>query len=148
MRRTFRAVALSLVAAGLAACGGGSHHSSSGFVDSPSADSRKPSEDEIAICAAWLRTNTRPARKFRHNSYGLKHVVLLDVMVIAALFVIRAAGGAAAVHVRISPWLLLCTALLALFLGLAKRYAELATTEPGSLSGQPVLEGYSVALVG
>ena len=81
-------------------------------------------------------------------TYGLKHVVLLDVMVIAALFVIRAAGGAAAVHVRISPWLLLCTALLALFLGLAKRYAELATTEPGSLSGQPVLEGYSVALVG
>jgi 4-hydroxybenzoate polyprenyltransferase len=67
-------------------------------------------------------------------------------MVIAALFVIRAAAGAAAVHVRISPWLLLCTALLALFLGLAKRSAELASAEHGS-SGRPVLDGYSIALV-
>src|SRR6266571_4109402 len=40
-------------------------------------------------------------------SFGLKHVVLLDVFVIAGLFVIRSAAGAAAVHVRISPWLLL-----------------------------------------
>src|SRR6478736_4370397 len=55
----------------------------------------------------------------------LKHIVLLDVMGIAGLFVIRAAAGAAAVEVRISPWLLLCTALLALFLALAKRRGEL-----------------------
>src|SRR5437764_7109011 len=54
-------------------------------------------------------------------SFGLKHVVLLDVFAIGGLFVIRAAAGAAAVHVRISPWLLLCTALLALFLALATR---------------------------
>src|SRR6266568_7752709 len=56
---------------------------------------------------------------------ALKHVVLLDVMTIGGLFVVRAAAGAAAVHVRISPWLLLCTALLALFLALAKRRGEL-----------------------
>jgi 4-hydroxybenzoate polyprenyltransferase len=50
-------------------------------------------------------------------SLRLKHVVLLDVMTIGALFVVRAVAGAVAVDVRISPWLLVCTALLALFLG-------------------------------
>jgi decaprenyl-phosphate phosphoribosyltransferase len=43
-------------------------------------------------------------------SFGLKHVVLVDVLAIAALFVLRSAAGAEAVDVRISPWLLLCTA--------------------------------------
>src|SRR6478736_5269488 len=73
----------------------------------------------------------------------LKQVVLVDVLVIAALFVVRAAAGARAVDVRISPWLLICTALLALFLALAKRRAELA------LDGRarPVLDGYSLPLV-
>ncbi|MGI8422010.1 MAG: UbiA family prenyltransferase, partial [Gaiellaceae bacterium] len=42
-------------------------------------------------------------------SLGLKHVVLIDVMAIASLFVVRAAAGAEAVDVRISPWLLVCT---------------------------------------
>ncbi len=77
----------------------------------------------------------------------LKHVVLLDVMAIAGLFVIRAAAGAAAVEVRISPWLLLCTALLALFLALAKRRGELVLVGAESTPGRPVLEGYSLALV-
>jgi 4-hydroxybenzoate polyprenyltransferase len=77
----------------------------------------------------------------------LKHVVLIDVMTIAALFVIRAAAGAAGVHVRISPWLLLCTALLALFLALAKRRGELTLVGADSTPGRPVLEGYSLALV-
>jgi 4-hydroxybenzoate polyprenyltransferase len=78
---------------------------------------------------------------------GLKHVVLIDVMTIGALFVIRAAAGAAAVDVRISPWLLLCTALLALFLGLAKRRGELVLVGAAATPGRPVLEGYSLALV-
>jgi len=77
----------------------------------------------------------------------LKHVVLLDVMTIAGLFVIRAAAGAAAVEVRISPWLLLCTALLALFLALAKRRGELVLVGAEATPGRPVLEGYSLALV-
>jgi 4-hydroxybenzoate polyprenyltransferase len=72
-------------------------------------------------------------------SLSLKHVVLVDVLAIAALFVIRSAAGAAAVHVRISPWLLLVTALLALFLALAKRRSQLVF---GS-----ALEGYSLPLV-
>jgi 4-hydroxybenzoate polyprenyltransferase len=77
----------------------------------------------------------------------LKHVVLLDVLVIGALFVIRAAAGATAVDVRISPWLLLCTALLALFLALAKRRGELVLVGARQAPGRPVLEGYSLELV-
>jgi 4-hydroxybenzoate polyprenyltransferase len=78
---------------------------------------------------------------------SLKHVVLLDVMTIGGLFVIRAAAGAAAVDVRISPWLLLCTALLALFLALAKRRGELVLVGAEATPGRPVLEGYSFELV-
>jgi 4-hydroxybenzoate polyprenyltransferase len=78
---------------------------------------------------------------------GLKHVVLVDVMAIAALFVVRAAAGADAVDVRISPWLLVCTALLALFLGLGKRRGELVLVGAERTPGRPVLEGYSLELV-
>jgi 4-hydroxybenzoate polyprenyltransferase len=77
----------------------------------------------------------------------LKHVVLVDVLVIAALFVIRAAAGAIAVDVPISPWLLVCTALLALFLALGKRRAELVLVGAERTPGRAVLEGYSLALV-
>jgi 4-hydroxybenzoate polyprenyltransferase len=80
-------------------------------------------------------------------SFGLKHIVLVDVFVIAGLFVIRAAAGAAAVDVRISPWLLLCTVLLALFLALAKRRGELVLVGARETPGRPVLEGYSLELV-
>ena len=80
-------------------------------------------------------------------SFGLKHVVLVDVLVIGGLFVTRAAAGAEAVDVRISPWLLLCTALLALFLALAKRRGELVLVGARETPGRPVLEGYSLELV-
>jgi 4-hydroxybenzoate polyprenyltransferase len=70
----------------------------------------------------------------------LKRLVLLDVFAIGGLFVIRAVAGAEAVEVRISPWLLVCTALLALFLALAKRRGELSARVH-------VPEGYSLALV-
>jgi 4-hydroxybenzoate polyprenyltransferase len=78
---------------------------------------------------------------------GLKHVVLIDVLAIAGLFVLRASAGAAGVDVRISSWLLICTALLALFLALAKRRAELVLVGAEETPGRPVLEGYSLALV-
>jgi 4-hydroxybenzoate polyprenyltransferase len=78
---------------------------------------------------------------------GLKHVVLIDVLAISGLFVIRAAAGAAAVDVRISSWLLLCTALLALFLALAKRRGELVLVGARRTPGRRVLEGYSLELV-
>jgi 4-hydroxybenzoate polyprenyltransferase len=78
---------------------------------------------------------------------GLKHVVLIDVLAISGLFVLRASAGAEAVDVRISPWLLICTGLLALFLALAKRRAELVLVGADETPGRPVLEGYSLALV-
>ena len=78
---------------------------------------------------------------------ALKEVVLVDVMTIGALFVVRAAVGADAVRVPISPWLLLCTALLALFLGLAKRRGELVLVGADATPGRPVLAGYSLELV-
>src|ERR671911_330579 len=79
-------------------------------------------------------------------SFGLKNLPLIDVMAIAGLFVIRAAAGAEAVDVRISPWLIVCTALLALFLALAKRRGELVSTAADG-GGRSVLDGYSFALV-
>ncbi len=75
---------------------------------------------------------------------GLKHVVVADVIAIAGLFVIRAVAGAVAVHVRISPWLLVCTGLLALFLALGKRRGELVLVESHATPGRRVLRTYSL----
>ncbi len=80
-------------------------------------------------------------------SLGLKRIVIVDIAVIAGLFVVRAAAGAAAVHVQISVWLLVCTALLAFFLGLAKRRGELVLVGAEETPGRPVLERYSLRLV-
>ena len=77
---------------------------------------------------------------------SLKQIVLIDVMAISALFVIRAAAGADAVVVPISPWLLVCTALLALFLALGKRRGELVLVGDAK-PARPALEGYSLPLV-
>lgn len=77
----------------------------------------------------------------------LKRATLVDVMTIAALFVIRAAAGAEAVEVRISSWLLACTALLALFLGLAKRRGELVSAQRGDTPGRAALRGYTLPVV-
>lgn len=60
---------------------------------------------------------------------GLKQIVIVDVFVIAAGFVLRAVGGAVAVDVSISPWLLVCTMLLALLVGFGKRRHELLFLE-------------------
>ena len=59
-------------------------------------------------------------------SLALKHRMLLDVIVIAMLFVLRAIGGAEAIDVAVSPWLLTCTFMLCLFLGFGKRRCEIA----------------------
>jgi len=58
-------------------------------------------------------------------SGGLKHAPLLDVFLVAASFVVRAAAGGAALQVRVSPWLLVCTFFLALLLALGKRRREI-----------------------
>lgn len=77
----------------------------------------------------------------------LKHLVIVDVLVISAGFVVRAAAGAAVIHVSISPWLVICAMLLALFLALSKRRAELVLMEADASSHRRNLEHYSVGLV-
>ena len=73
-------------------------------------------------------------------SLSLKHIVIVDVFVIAAGFVLRAAGGALAIAVPISPWLYLCTLLGALFLGFAKRRNELAVLQGGAGDHRQILD--------
>jgi 4-hydroxybenzoate polyprenyltransferase len=63
---------------------------------------------------------------------GLKHMVLLDVMAIALGFILRVVAGAVSINVEVSNWLFLCTLLGALFLGFAKRRAELSSLEEAS----------------
>jgi 4-hydroxybenzoate polyprenyltransferase len=63
---------------------------------------------------------------------GVKEIAILDVFAIAAGFVLRAVAGAIAVEVSISPWLLVCTMLLALLIGFGKRRQELVALENAS----------------
>lgn len=77
----------------------------------------------------------------------LKRVVLIDLISLAAGFVLRAAAGAMAVGVVISPWLLICTTLLSLFLGLGKRRHELLLLEDGAGDHRAVLDDYSPELL-
>lgn len=76
----------------------------------------------------------------------LKRFVIVDVLVIALGFVLRAVAGAVAIDVSISPWLLACTLLLALFLGFGKRRHELASL-PDAASHRRALESYTLPLL-
>jgi 4-hydroxybenzoate polyprenyltransferase len=80
-------------------------------------------------------------------SNGLKHVLFVDVMAIAAGFVLRAAAGGLAINVPISSWLLLCTGLLAVFLGFTKRRAEAVSLGGSEQPRRAVLDHYSVGLL-
>ena len=80
-------------------------------------------------------------------SLALKHVVILDALMIAAGFVLRAIAGAVAVAVPIGHWLLVCTTLLALFLALSKRRHELVLLADGATDHRPILEEYSPYLL-
>ena len=76
-------------------------------------------------------------------SLVLKHLVILDVMTLAAGFVLRVVAGGIAVGVPLSSWLLLCTSLLALFLGFGKRRHELVLLEINASTHRPILAEYS-----
>jgi 4-hydroxybenzoate polyprenyltransferase len=80
-------------------------------------------------------------------SLFLKHQLFVDVMAVAAGFVLRAYAGLVAIDVEISEWLLLCTGLLALFLGLGKRRGEAVALGGQAHPQRPVLEEYSVDLI-
>lgn len=76
-------------------------------------------------------------------SLHLKNIVILDVMTIATGFVLRVLGGAALISVPTSEWLIICTVLLALFLGFSKRRHELTILETDANTHREVLEHYS-----
>jgi 4-hydroxybenzoate polyprenyltransferase len=80
-------------------------------------------------------------------STTLKHVVLVDVITVAAGFVLRAAGGATAIDVEISGALLICTFLIALFLALGKRRHEVLTLDAEATRHRPVLAEYTAPLL-
>jgi 4-hydroxybenzoate polyprenyltransferase len=77
----------------------------------------------------------------------LKHIVIIDVLTIAIGFVLRVVAGAVAVAVPMSPWLLICTIQLALFLGLSKRRHELTLLADGAIGHRRILQEYSPYLL-
>jgi 4-hydroxybenzoate polyprenyltransferase len=81
-------------------------------------------------------------------TFHFKHVVLLDVAFIAAGFVLRVAAGVAVIQVaRFSPWLYVCTGLLALFMALGKRRHELVLLGSGAGGHRAILEEYTIDLI-
>lgn len=106
-----------------------------------------------ALGAAWLLSPGFFAVALAYGvmqvfySFGLKQVALVDVFVIASGFVLRTLAGAVVLGVEISPWLLLCTLLLALFLGLCKRRHEKVVESLHADSTRPALDSYSEKLL-
>ena len=81
-------------------------------------------------------------------SFALKNVVIIDVMVVAAGFVLRVAGGAVVAEAeRFSPWLYVCTIFLALFMAIGKRRHELSYLADGANSHRKSLNDYSFPLL-
>ena len=80
-------------------------------------------------------------------THWLKHVVILDVMSIAIGFVLRAVAGGLVIGVPVSDWLLVCTVLGALFLGLAKRRHEITMLGDGASGHRRILEEYDPYLL-
>ena len=80
-------------------------------------------------------------------SFGLKHMVILDVLSISLGFVLRALAGGYAVNVPVTEWLLVLTLLLALFLALAKRRHELTSLSENAAGHRAILAEYSPYLI-
>ncbi|NMC83649.1 MAG: decaprenyl-phosphate phosphoribosyltransferase [Anaerolineaceae bacterium] len=81
-------------------------------------------------------------------SKWLKHIPLIDVMIIAAGFVLRVAAGVSVIHVeRFSPWLYVVTTLLALYIGFGKRRAEISVMGSSTGAHRKVLDGYSITFI-
>jgi len=103
----------------------------------------------MGLVAAW-RLNTRffeiVVAYFALNvlySTFLKHVVLLDVFIVAAGFLFRVIAGGVVIRVAISPWLIVCTTLLALFIALSKRRHELVLLGDRASDHRAILADYS-----
>lgn len=94
----------------------------------------------VTILLAYLAINSL-------YSLFLKHVVILDVMIVAAGFVLRVAAGATAIPVDLSAWLLLCTIFIALFLAFSKRRHEILLLKSDAGSQRRVLAQYSLTFL-
>lgn len=77
----------------------------------------------------------------------LKHIVLVDILAVSLGFVLRVFGGAVAINVKASSWLLFCTVLLSLFLSLCKRRHEILLMKEGALTHRKALKEYSPFLL-
>lgn len=93
-----------------------------------------------AVCGAYLLLQVL-------YTSVLKQLVILDVMAIALGFILRVVAGAEAIHVQVSNWLFLCTLLGAVFLGFAKRRAELSALEESAAAHRANLGDYSVTML-
>ncbi len=80
-------------------------------------------------------------------SYRLKHILFVDIMAIATGFVLRAYAGLISIDIPFSIWLLLCTGLVSLFLGLGKRRGEAMALGGANSRHRRVLDEYSVDLI-
>ncbi|MBV2203911.1 MAG: decaprenyl-phosphate phosphoribosyltransferase [Pseudomonas sp.] len=94
----------------------------------------------LAIVVGYLLLNVG-------YTLGLKHVVLLDVFIISAGFMLRILAGTLGVGIVPSHWLLLCGLMITLFLGFAKRHAEIAAMAGRGGSHRQVLDDYDAALL-
>jgi len=92
----------------------------------------------LILCVVYLLMNIL-------YSKWLKHIPILDVMIIATGFVLRVAAGVSLIKVdRFSPWLYVVTTLLSLFIGFGKRRAELVLLSKDANQHRIVFEGYSI----
>ncbi len=81
-------------------------------------------------------------------SFWLKRVILVDVFIIAAGFMLRVLAGAYAIDVEVSHWLVLCTLFVSLFLAISKRRGELMLVrDANNFSERPVLKEYDIAFI-
>ncbi len=80
-------------------------------------------------------------------STALKQVVILDVMIIASGFVLRAIGGAVLINVKLTPWFLICIMLLSLFLAISKRRHEFILSQESNVVSRKVLHFYNKQLL-
>jgi 4-hydroxybenzoate polyprenyltransferase len=96
--------------------------------------------DFLLVLTAYLVLN-------QLYSLGLKHVVILDVMMVSLGFVLRVIAGGLAIHVHVSAWLLLCTFFVALFLAFSKRRHELMLLASEASEQRRVLSHYSPAFL-
>ena len=94
-----------------------------------------------AILATYLTLNILYSR-------WLKHVPILDVLIVSSGFVLRVGAGVALITVeRFSPWLYVVTTLFSLYIGLGKRRAEMTLLAQGAASHRKVLDGYTIPLL-